>query len=90
MVYDLFLALPRATLPAANDNVSGGLIAGELEDALRHFAAYGLAAARDAERAAKAALQRGDEAQFVYWSRICGLLSPQMGRALARKAGREG
>ncbi|TCM22261.1 hypothetical protein EDF56_101947 [Novosphingobium sp. PhB165] len=56
-----------------------------LTEALRHFAVYGLSAARHARANAEEARLHGDEKACNWWVAICRQLDRRMAEALARK-----
>ena len=65
----------------ANDNQSalddGAPDAAAIADALRHFAAHGLSAARIAGEEALAAREIGDEDAYGWWISVCRVLDPR-------------
>ena len=73
---------------AANDNVD--LATAERNDrllraALRHFAAYGMGAAREAQAQAEQAFFAGDRTSYDWWLGICRTLDRRMAEDLARR-----
>lgn len=72
---------------AANQN---GHDARMLAEALRHFAVYGLSAARHARANAEAARLGGDEDACQWWIAVCRQLDRRMADAFARRITRSG
>lgn len=80
------------TRRAANDNPGGSQSQGVahdhmLRDALKHFAAYGLGAARQARLEAERCFRADELEGYRYWREICGKFDRRMAAALARKYG---
>jgi hypothetical protein len=79
-------------LAGANDNAVptqfdalGDTLSGDaLPAALRHFAAHGLGAARQAMEAAERAARHGDEQGCARWREICRVLDQRMAEDLDR------
>lgn len=63
---------------AANDNASGTQGSDALDAALRHFARFGLGAAREARKKAEAAYFAGDRAAYDRWLEVCQVLDRRM------------
>ncbi len=61
-----------------------------LTEALRHFAVFGLSAARHARANAEAAREAGDEPACEWWISICRQLDRRMADAFARRIARHG
>lgn len=77
----------KAVGKPANDNPR---LVGDLHDpvltaALHHFGAYGLRAADQAAKQARAAALSGDRHGCRWWTRICATLDRRMGRDLIRE-----
>lgn len=72
----------RAPAAAANDNSAGRSDDRVLHAALRHFAQYGLGAAREARRHAEAAFFAGDRASYDWWLGICRTLDARLAKSL--------
>ena len=53
--------------------------------ALRHFSAHGLGAAREAHRQAEIAFFEGDRESYNWWLEICRTLDKRTARELANK-----
>ena len=73
---------------AANDNALSVETLRErevLHDALRHFAEYGLGAAREAHLRAEEAFFAGDRTSYDRWLEICRLLDARVARQLQRQ-----
>jgi hypothetical protein len=75
-----------AALTAANDNRA---LAGAedlmLHAALRHFAAHGLGAAREARKQAEKAFFAGDRPSYDWWLGVCRTLDRQLAAQIDRK-----
>lgn len=78
----------RAPAAAANDNCAERPDDRLLHAALRHFAQYGLGAAREARRHAEAAFFAGDRASYDWWLGICRTLDTRLAKSLEREAER--
>jgi len=63
---------------AANDNAGIAVSDQVMRAALRHFAQYGLGAARIARSKAEDAFFAGDRAQYDWWLSICRALDRRM------------
>lgn len=77
----------RSVARAANDNLTAEMAKGNdelLREALRHFARYGLGAAKEARMQAEAAFFAGDRAKYDRWLGICRTLDRRMAEELAR------
>lgn len=75
---------------AANENDAPGRPAqseAEIRAALGHFARHHLNAAHDAHARAKAALEAGDEENFVFWANICRALDRRLASTLSEAWG---
>ena len=72
----------RAPATAANDNGAGRRDDQLLHAALRHFAQYGLGAAREARRHAERAFFAGDRANYDWWLGICRTLDARLAKSL--------
>ena len=75
---------------AANDNTAPGRPAqsdAQIQAALGHFARHHLNAAHDAHARATAALEAGDEANFVFWANICRALDRRLAGTLSKPWG---
>lgn len=71
---------------AANDNGGAGRADDlMLHDALRHFAAHGLGAAREARRQAEQAFFAGDRTSYDWWLGICRTLDRRLAGRLERQ-----
>ncbi len=55
-----------------------------LQDALRHFARYGLGAAREARNQAERAFFSGDRQGYERWHGICRTLDRRLAEQIAR------
>lgn len=58
-----------------------------LTEALRHFAVYGLSAARHARANAEAARLAGDDKGCAWWIAVCRQLDRRMAEAFERRLG---
>ncbi|HEX4847587.1 MAG TPA: hypothetical protein VFV30_05550 [Novosphingobium sp.] len=72
----------RIAARAANDNGDGDSHADTLRAALKHFAAYGMAAAGEARDRARKAHFAGDRDGYRHWLGICRALDRRMAQAL--------
>ncbi len=61
-----------------------------LSEALRHFAVYGLSAARHARANAEAARLSGDDKACEWWIAVCRQLDRRMAEAFERRIARSG
>ncbi|WP_395332904.1 hypothetical protein WBP06_06215 [Novosphingobium sp. BL-8H] len=61
-----------------------------LTEALRHFAVYGLSAARHARANAEAARLAGDDKACEWWIAVCRQLDRRMAEAFERRIARSG
>ncbi|WP_395395093.1 hypothetical protein [Novosphingobium sp. BL-8A] len=61
-----------------------------LTEALRHFAVYGLSAARHARANAEAARLSGDDKACEWWIAVCRQLDRRMAEAFERRMARPG
>jgi len=83
-------ALQRRPLAAAdNDNCS---TADDrlLHAALRHFAAHGLRAAREARKQAEQAFFAGDRQGYDWWLGVCRTLDRRLAAQIERQMGGDG
>mgnify|MGYP005824761177 CR=1 FL=1 len=74
---------------SANDNGNGGSIEANdnvIHAALRHFAAHGLGAARQARAQAEAAFFAGDRQGYDWWLGICRALDKRIAGQLEAAA----
>lgn len=78
----------RAPAAAANDNCAERPDDRLLHAALRHFAQYGLGAAREARGHAERAFFAGDRASYDWWLGICRTLDARLAKSLERETGR--
>jgi predicted Zn-dependent protease len=76
--------IKRVSLEAANDNTMIQRNSKALQEALRHFAAHGLGAAREARSKAERAFFAGDRAAYDRWLEICRILDRRMARTLVQ------
>lgn len=74
----------RISLEAANDNTAVQANSRALADALRHFAAHGLGAAREARKEAERAFFAGEREAYQRWLEICRILDRRMARTLVQ------
>ena len=79
--------IQRRPLAAANDNAAVQRNSKALQEALRHFAVYGLGAAREARKEAEAAFFEGDRAGYQHWLEICRILDRRMANSLIHSVG---
>ncbi len=63
---------------AANDNAAIAVDDQVMKAALRHFAEYGLGAARVARSKAESAFFAGDRAQYDWWLSLCRTLDRRL------------
>ncbi len=78
-------ALSRIAWAPANDNSDGVQRDQVLRNALMHFAAHGLRAAKDAGERAAAAAALGNSAESAHWLEICRALDARRARVLAKR-----
>ncbi len=78
----------REPMAPANDDFDADAVAGDhmLEPALRHFAKYGLSAAKVAFIEANRAFDAGDRVRADEWSRICRALDKRLAQGLAQSS----
>lgn len=73
---------PPSLQSPANDDRDPALDHALVREALLHFAAHGLGAARAALAAAQAARAQGDAQGAEYWQALCRVLDPRLARTL--------
>lgn len=79
---------PQSALCAANDNGGGKSTDPSIVEAsLRHFAEYGLGAARAARYKAEQAFFAGDQSGFRLWQEICRQLDRRLAESNERDLG---
>ena len=81
--------IQRRTLSAANDNLGHARRDPTIEEALRHFARYGLGAAAEARRQAETAFFSGDRAGYDHWLGICRVIDRRLAARVSRRVERD-